>query len=88
MHPCSWVSYPYTSIGTERKTIKFENSFHQIYRDKLNLTQRSLNEVLTDPIWNTLFDSFNNKDKAWVECEQKCHCNLVDENYAVGYLTN
>lgn len=88
LHPCSWVSYPYTSIGTERKTIKFENSFHQIYRDKLNLTQRSLNEVLTDPIWNTLFDSFNNKDKAWVECEQKCHCNLVDENYAVGYLTN
>lgn len=88
LHPCSWVSYPYTSIGTERKTIDFKESFHQMYRNKLDLNTRSLDEILTDPIWNKLFDSFDSQQKAWVECEQKCHCSLVDKNYAVGWLTN
>lgn len=88
LHPCSWVSYPYVSLGTERKTINFADSFHQIYRSKLDLNKRSLDEVLNDNIWGDLFSTFDNPNKAWVECEQKCNCNLVDENYAVGWLTN
>lgn len=88
LHPCSWVSFPYVSMSTKRKTIKFENSFHQIYRDQLNLHQRSLSDVLKDPVWNKLFGSFDDPEKAWVECEQKCNCDLVDEKYAVGWLTN
>jgi len=88
LHPCSWVSFPYVSMSTQRKTINFENSFHQVYRDKLNLKTRSLQEILDDPIWNKLHHSFDDPDRAWVECEQKCNCQLVDEKYAVGYLTN
>lgn len=88
IHPCSWVSYPYTTIGTDRKTIAFKDSFHQVHRNKLNLHTRSLDEVLNDEIWDKLFSTFNDQDKAWVECEQKCNCNLVDEDYAVGWLTN
>ena len=88
LHPCSWVSYPYVSIGTERKTINFADSFHQMYRDRFDLQQRSLDDVLDDPIWDKLFNTFDDPAKAWVECEQKCNCSLVDENYAVGYLTN
>ena len=88
LHPCSWVSYPYQSIGTPRKTIKFHNSFHQNYREQLNLKTHSLQQVLDNPVWAKLFDTFDDPEKAWVECEQKCNCGLVDENYAVGYLTN
>ena len=88
LHPCSWVSYPYHSISTDRKTIHFKDSFHQIHRSKLDLKSRSLDQVLNDPVWAKLFDTFDNQGKAWVECEQKCHCSLVDQNYAVGYLTN
>lgn len=88
LHPCSWVSFPYVSMSTDRKTIDFKNSFHQVYRDKLNLKTRSLTDVLDDPIWSKLFDSFDDLSRAWVECEQKCNCQLVNENYAVGYLTN
>ncbi len=88
LHPCSWVSFPYVSMSTERKTIKFENSFHQQYRDQLNLTTRSLNEVLNDPVWHKLFDTFDDPARAWVECEQKCGSHLVDKNYAVGWFTN
>ena len=88
LHPCSWVSFPYVSMSTERKTINFKDSFHQVNREKLNLNTRSLDEVLQDPIWDTLFKSFDNTSSAWVECEQKCSCNLVDENYSVGWLTN
>lgn len=88
LHPCSWVSYPYKELTTDRKTIKFEDSFHQVYRDKLNLKQRPLVDVLNDPVWDKLFSSFSEPCKAWVECEQKCHRDLVDYDYAVGYLTN
>lgn len=88
LHPCSWVSFPYETLGTERKIINFKDSFHQLYREQLNLKNYTLQEVLDNPIWDKLFDTFDNPEKAWVECEQKCKCHLVDENYAVGYLTN
>lgn len=88
LHPCSWVSFPYVSMSTNRKTIHFKDSFHQVYRDRLNLKTRSLDEVLNDPIWDLLFNTFDDSKKAWVECEQKCNCNLVDKEYAVGWLTN
>lgn len=88
LHPCSWVSFPYVSMATDRKTINFKDSFHQVYRDRLNLKTRNLQEVMQDPIWDKLFRTFDDDQKAWVECEQKCHCKLVDENYAVGWLTN
>jgi len=88
LHPCSWVSFPYVSMSTDRKTIHFKDSFHQVYREQLNLNTRSLDEVLKDPIWNSLSESFGNPSKAWVECEQKCNCGVVDKEYAVGWLTN
>lgn len=88
LHPCSWVSFPYVSMSTERKTINFENSFHQQHRDQLNLITRNLDEVLNDPIWHKLFDTFDDPARAWVECEQKCGSSLVDKNYAVGWFTN
>lgn len=88
LHPCSWVSFPYVSMATDRKIIWFQDSFHQVYRDRLNLRQRSLEEVMQDEIWQKLFGSFDDPARAWVECEQKCHRNLVDENYAVSWLTN
>jgi len=88
LHPCSWVSFPYVSMSTDRKTIWFQDSFHQRHRDLLDLKQRSLQSVLEDPIWHKLFCSFGDANKAWVECEQKCHRDLVDQDYAVGYYTN
>jgi MoaA/NifB/PqqE/SkfB family radical SAM enzyme len=88
LHPCSWVSFPYISMSTDRKTIHFKDSFHQVYREQLNLKTQSLTDVLNNPIWNKLFNTFDDPKKAWVECEQKCGCNLVDKEYAVGWLTN
>ena len=88
LHPCSWVSFPYVSMSTDRKTIHFKDSFHQVYREQLNLKTQSLTDVLKTPIWNKLFDTFDDPKKAWVECEQKCGYNLVDKEYAVGWLTN
>jgi MoaA/NifB/PqqE/SkfB family radical SAM enzyme len=88
LHPCSWVSYPYNTMSTDRKTIKFADSFHQTYRDQLSLHTHSLEQVLNNPVWHKLFDTFDDPARAWVECEQKCGCQLVDKNYAVGWFTN
>lgn len=88
LHPCSWVSFPYDYIETERKKIYWKDSFHQVFRNKLCLKTKTLEEVLNDGVWEYLFNSFDNEKKSWVECEHKCHQSLVDEDYAVGFLTN
>jgi hypothetical protein len=75
-------------MSTPRKTIWFKDSFHQVHRNKLSLHSRSLQDILEDEIWEKLFGTFNSQQRAWVECEQKCSKNLVDKNYAVGWLTN
>ena len=77
-----------SNMSTERKTINFGDSFHQVNRPQLSLKTHSLDEVLNDPIWDNLFKTFDSGKKAWVECEQKCSCNLVDQEYAIGWLTN
>ena len=67
LHPCSWVSYPYTKLSNKRKTIEYKNSFYAEYREQLNVIDRGLEDVLNDPAWDKLFRTFNDPDKAWVE---------------------
>ena len=64
------------------------NEVTGLNRDRLNLYTRSLDEILNDQVWEKMYNSFNSTSKAWVECEQKCHHTLVDNEYAVGWLTN
>ena len=88
LFPCSWVSFPFEQLGTERKTIDYKDSFFVKYADQVNLFKRSFEEVIDDDVWDHLFGNLNNPNKAWVECENKCHKSLVDFKYAVGYETN
>lgn len=86
--PCSWTSFPYNSLTHENKTIQWQDSFFAKYRDQMNLHNRSLEEIIADPLWKKCSQGFTDKSKAWVECSQKCSSNVVDENYAVGWETN
>jgi len=88
LFPCSWTSFPYDQLKSERKSILFTDSFFSVNKDKLNIRSNGLEKVLNNPIWDKFFSSIDDHDRAWVECEQKCHCSLVDEAYAVGYETN
>lgn len=88
LFPCSWTSFPYKSLSTDRKTINFEDSFFEKYRYDLNLVNYDLETVLNNPLWDKLFNTFDDENSAWVECEQKCNSPLVDYDYAVGWLTN
>lgn len=86
--PCSWVSFPYESLSDGTKTIKWEDSFFAQYRDKMNLNNRSFDEIIADPLWNLCSRGWTDPNKTWVECSQKCQNKLIDENYAVGWETN
>lgn len=86
--PCSWVSFPYKSLDYKSKTIVWQDSFFARYRNNMNLNFRTFEEIITDPLWNKCSKGFTDADKSWVECSQKCTSSLVDEDYAVGYLTN
>ena len=88
LFPCSWTSYPYEQLGTARKSILYKDSFFNVNKDALNLYKNDLGTVLNNPIWDKFFNGLDDQDRAWVECEQKCHKHLVDEAYAVGYETN
>lgn len=86
--PCSWTSFPYTSLTAGNKTINWPDSFFAKYRDQMNLNNRSFEEIISDPLWNKCSQGFKDSSKTWVECAQKCSTQIVDENYAVGWETN
>jgi len=88
LFPCSWTSFPYQQLSTQRKSISFVDSFFTVNKQALNLFNYRLDEILNNPLWDKFFNNLNDEDKAWVECEQKCHTSLVNEAYAVGYETN
>ena len=54
----------------------------------MNLNNRSLEEILADPLWKLCSRGWKDPSKTWVECSQKCSATEVDENYAVGWETN
>jgi len=86
--PCSWVSFPYASLSHGSKTIQWADSFFARYRSHMNLHNRSLEEILSDPLWAKCSQGWRDPNKTWVECSQKCHRSVVDKNYAVGWETN
>jgi len=86
--PCSWTSFPYTSLSHHNKTINWPDSFFAKYRQQMNLNHRTFEEITQDPLWNKCSDGFVDPTKTWVECGQKCSTELVTENYAVGWETN
>lgn len=86
--PCSWVSFPYTSLTAGDKTIQWSDSFFAKHRDRMNLHNRSFEEIIADPLWTMCSRGWKDADYTWVECSQKCATALVDENYAVGWETN
>ena len=86
--PCSWTSFPYTSLTHGNKTIHWPDSFFAKYRQQMNLNNRNFEEIVQDPLWSKCSQGFVDSSKTWVECAQKCSTSLVDENYAVGWETN
>ena len=86
--PCSWVSFPYDQMSWKHKTIRWQDSFFAQYRDQMNLRNRSLEQILSDPLWNLCSRGWRDTQHTWVECGQNCQSDLVDESYAVGWETN
>ena len=86
--PCSWVSFPYTSLSDGTKTIKWEDSFFAKYRERMNIKNRTFDEILTDPLWKLCSRGWTDSSKTWVECSTKCSKKYVDNDYAVGWETN
>jgi len=86
--PCSWVSFPYNTLHGKTRSIQWNDSFFAQYRDRMNLHNRSFQEIISDPLWGKCSQGWRDPTKTWVECEQKCSNHLIDENYAVGWETN
>lgn len=86
--PCSWTSFPYTSLTHGNKTIHWTDSFFAKYREQMNLHHRSFEDIIQDPLWYKCSQGFADSAKTWVECSQKCSTQLVNKNYAVGWETN
>lgn len=88
LFPCSWTSFPYHSLTHDKKTITWQDSFFAQHREQMNLHNRSLDQILSDPLWNKCARGWREQEKTWVECSQKCASTLVSEDYAVGWETN
>ena len=91
IYPCSWVAAPHhgRQSPVTGKTLKLEDSLFRKYEHLFDTNTRSFEEIINDPIWEKLFNSWHNKEGAFIECEEKCNrCAVQEENYSVGYLTN
>ena len=86
--PCSWVSFPYSSLTHNDKIIQWKDSFFAKHRERMSLHNRTFDEIIADPLWNKCSQGFTDSKKTWVECGQKCSSSVVDEPYAVGWETN
>jgi hypothetical protein len=82
--PCSWVSFPYTSLTHGDKTIQWKDNFFNKHQGAMNLHNRTFKEIVSDPSWNKCSQGFTDPTKTWVECNQKCSNSTVDEKYAVN----
>lgn len=72
LYPCSWISHPFGERENEHKTIKFKDSLFVKHKDDFNLNYHSLENILNSDSWNKLHKSFNDPQKRFVECSQKC----------------
>lgn len=72
LYPCSWISHPFNERANEHKTIYFEDSLFVKHKDDFNLNYHSLENILNSGSWNKLHKSFNDPQKRFVECSQKC----------------
>ena len=88
LFPCSWTSFPYTSLTHKNKTINWNDSFFATHRNSMNLNLHSFDDIINNPLWNMCSQGFSDSEKTWVECGQKCSADVVDQNYAVGWETN
>jgi MoaA/NifB/PqqE/SkfB family radical SAM enzyme len=88
LFPCSWVSFPYTSLTHESKTIKWDDSFFAQHRDQMNLRNRPFDSIINDPLWNKCSAGWSDPSKTWVECSHKCQTQQVTFDYGVGWETN
>ena len=86
--PCSWTSFPYDSLSHGDKTINWKDSFFATYRSEMNIHNHSFDNIINNKKWNLCSSGWNDKNKTWVECSQKCNKHVVDKNYAVGWETN
>jgi hypothetical protein len=91
LYPCSWVAAPHQGRHSPvtGKHLNLEDSLFRRYEHLFDTNTRTLEEIVNDPIWKKLFESWNKKEGAFIECEEKCINNAVQqETYSVGYLTN
>jgi MoaA/NifB/PqqE/SkfB family radical SAM enzyme len=91
IYPCSWVAAPHKGRHSpvSGKTLELKDSLFRKHENLFDLHSRSLEEVINDPIWEKLFNSWKSLPNSFIECEEKCiNCAVKDKNYSVGYLTN
>ena len=69
LFPCCWVANRYN-----------HNNEWQAIANNFNLHNRSLQDVLADPFWETELKTFR-----WQECRTKCNSRIVNEKYATQW---
>lgn len=90
LFPCSWVSFPYQKMASKNtgRLISFQESFFNRYADEFNLLKKDFDQVVANPLWEKLFNSFSDQKKCFIECEIKCRHEVMSPDYKVGWFLN
>ena len=74
LYPCSWVSHPFNikkGVYSGRR-IKWSDNFWTKHKDEMNLHKNTFNEIMNSKPWKILEATWNDLDKCFLECENKC----------------
>jgi MoaA/NifB/PqqE/SkfB family radical SAM enzyme len=75
LYPCSWISHPFRVRRSKfkDKEITWDQSLFVKYKDRFDLKQHSLEQILLGPDWQKITASWRDPAKSFVECDNKCH---------------
>jgi len=80
LYPCSWVSHPFNikkGVHSNRR-IEWQDNFWSKYKDEMDLHKNTFNEIMNSKPWKILESTWDNLDKCFLECENKCLNNTVE----------
>lgn len=89
--PCAWVSYPHAglqSLSRPQVKIEMQDSFFRKNYSSFSLYDRSISEILNDPLMTEFWSSMQSHEKMFVECEKKCLAKDMLPDFITSYYTD
>ncbi len=73
IYPCSWTSHPVTRKSKiNGRVLEHKDSLWVKQKNQFDLNERTLKQIMEDPVWHKLTKGWTDGKSTFIECEKKC----------------